>query len=147
MLEAAALLHDVGQMVSYRNHHKHSYQLIMHADRLNLAPRARSIVALVSRYHRRRGPRKKHSEFAALDRADQGQVRKLAGILRVADGLDRGHTSVIERVDVEIQPDRVSIRAIPRLAGADLTLETWSALQKSDVLARALGREVEILPD
>ena len=36
LLEAACLLHDVGQLVSYRKHHQHSFQLIMHAERLQL---------------------------------------------------------------------------------------------------------------
>ena len=49
----ACLLHDVGQVVSYRKHHRHSFQLILHAERLNLASRDRYLVALVSRYHRR----------------------------------------------------------------------------------------------
>ena len=38
----------------------------MHAERLHLAPRERLLVALISRYHRSRGPRKKHEAFAAL---------------------------------------------------------------------------------
>ena len=112
---------------------------------MNLAPQAREIVALVSRYHRRRGPRKRHEEFAALEPQDQDLVRKLSGLLRVADGLDRGHTAVVESVGIELQPDRVVIRGIPRLAGADLTLETYTAQQKSDVLEKVLGREVEIV--
>ncbi|MEP6689239.1 MAG: Ppx/GppA phosphatase family protein, partial [Gemmatimonadales bacterium] len=53
LLEAASLLHDVGQLVSYRKHHKHSFQLINHAERLGLPPRERGLVALISRYHRR----------------------------------------------------------------------------------------------
>ncbi len=55
LLEAAAMLHDVGQLVSFRKHHLHSYQLIMHADRLGLGARDRTLVALISRYHRKRG--------------------------------------------------------------------------------------------
>jgi len=51
ILEAACLLHDVGQVVSYRKHHKHSFQLIMHAERLNFTSRDLYLVALVSRYH------------------------------------------------------------------------------------------------
>ena len=69
VLEAASLLHDVGQLVSYRKHHKHSYQLIMHAERLGLSARDRALVALISRYHRRTGPRRKHPEFAAFERS------------------------------------------------------------------------------
>jgi exopolyphosphatase/guanosine-5'-triphosphate,3'-diphosphate pyrophosphatase len=146
LLEAAALLHDVGQMVSYRKHHLHSYQLIMHAERLNLDPHQRMIVALVSRYHRRRGPRKKHEEFAALSQEDKLLVRRLSGMLRIADGLDRGHTATVETIVTELNRHQLVITAIPRLAGADLSLECWSAIQKSDVLAKILGREVIIRP-
>ena len=78
LLEAAGLLHDVGQLVSYRKHHKHSFQLIIHAERLGLPPRERDLVALISRYHRRNGPRKKHPDFAALPAADRALVRRLS---------------------------------------------------------------------
>ncbi len=146
LLEAAALLHDVGQLVSYRKHHRHSYQLIMHADRLPFSPRERQLVALVSRYHRRRGPRKKHKEFAALPREDQQLVRRLAGMLRIAEGLDRGHSAIVEKLAVELCPTRLTIRAIPRYAGADLSLECWGAQEQADVLARVLAREVLVEP-
>jgi exopolyphosphatase/guanosine-5'-triphosphate,3'-diphosphate pyrophosphatase len=96
LLEAAGLLHDVGQMVSYRRHHRHSYQLIMHADRLNLSARDRTLVALISRYHRKKGPSRKHDEFMALPPDEQAVVRRLSALLRVADGLDRGHTSIVD---------------------------------------------------
>lgn len=145
-LEAAALLHDVGQLVSYRKHHKHSYQLIMHGERLPFSPRERQIVALVSRYHRRRGPRKKHAEFAALPKQDQGAVRRLSGILRIAEGLDRGHSAIVEKVVLELCPTRLTIKAVPRYAGADLSLECWGAEEHADVLAKVMAREVLVEP-
>lgn len=146
LLEAAALLHDVGQMVSYRQHHKHSYQLIMHAERLNLTARDRSLVALVSRYHRKKGPSRKHADFVALAEPEQQVVRRLAALLRVADGLDRGHTSIVERVRTRLMDHRLSIRVTPRLAGGDVSLECWGAERKADVLAELLGREVTVAP-
>ncbi|MGH7527375.1 MAG: HD domain-containing protein, partial [Gemmatimonadales bacterium] len=142
LLEAAGLLHDVGQLVSYRKHHKHSYQLIMHAERLGLPARDRALVALISRYHRQTGPRRKHPEFAALPPADQALVRRLSALLRVADGLDRGHTAAVETVSTELTPDAVVIRIAPRLVGADLGLECWGASRKANVLAKALKRDV-----
>jgi exopolyphosphatase/guanosine-5'-triphosphate,3'-diphosphate pyrophosphatase len=144
ILEAASLLHDVGQMVSYRKHHRHSFQLIMHADRLNLDPHQRLLVALISRYHRRRGPRKKHEDFAALEPGDQALVRRLSGILRIADGLDRGHTATVETVQTEVSKSRLVVTAIPRLAGADLSLESHSANELADVLAKYMGKEVVV---
>jgi exopolyphosphatase/guanosine-5'-triphosphate,3'-diphosphate pyrophosphatase len=144
LLEAASLLHDVGQLVSYRKHHKHSYQLIMHAERLGLSARDRALVALISRYHRRTGPRRKHPEFAALSSEDQGVVRRVSALLRIADGLDRGHTAAVESLSTELSPKELVIRIAPRLAGADLGLECWGASRKADVLAKLLRRDVVI---
>lgn len=144
LLEAAALLHDVGQLVSFRNHHRHSYQLIMHADRLGLDSHDRSLVALISRYHRKKGPTRKHEEFARLTGDDQETVRRVSGLLRVADGLDRGHTAAVDRVTVSLEQGRCVIRASPRLREADVSLEVWGAQRKSDVLARMLGCDVVI---
>jgi exopolyphosphatase/guanosine-5'-triphosphate,3'-diphosphate pyrophosphatase len=118
----------------------------MHADRLHLSPRDRTLVALVSRYHRKKGPSKKHEDFAALPPEDRAIVRRLSGLLRIADGLDRGHTSIIERLATEVCPTLLTIRAVPRFAGADLGLECWGASQIADVLAEALNREVVIAP-
>jgi exopolyphosphatase/guanosine-5'-triphosphate,3'-diphosphate pyrophosphatase len=146
ILEAAALLHDVGQLVSYRSHHKHSYQLIMHGERLPFSPRERQLVALVARYHRRRGPRKRHEAFGKLPKPDRGIVQRLAGMLRVAEGLDRGHTANVEKLTVELCPTRLTVRAVPRYAGADLSLECWGAQEQADVLAKVLAREVVIEP-
>lgn len=146
ILEAAALLHDVGQLVSYRRHHKHSYQLIMHAERLAFSPRDRHLVALISRYHRKSGPKKKHEEFAALSGADQDLVRRLSAVLRVADGLDRGHLAIVEHVTCDLNKDRLRLAVAPRLSTADVSLECWGASRKSDVLAKSLGVDVVIEP-
>ena len=122
LLEAASLLHDVGQLVSYRKHHKHSYQLIMHAERLPLSPRERALVALISRYHRRaRSAQEARGSSPRSNRPTATIVRRLSGILRVADGLDRGHTAIVETVSAEICPTLLTIKAAPRYAGADLS--------------------------
>ncbi len=146
LLEAAGLLHDVGQLVSYRKHHKHSYSLITHAERLGLAPRERGLVALISRYHRQTGPRKKHPELAALPPGDQAIVRRLSGILRVADGLDRGHSAAVDTVTAKLGPEALVLKVKPANAQADLGLECWGASRKADVLAKLLQRDIVIRP-
>jgi exopolyphosphatase/guanosine-5'-triphosphate,3'-diphosphate pyrophosphatase len=146
LLEAASLLHDVGQLVSYPKHHKHSYSLITHAERLGLAPRDRELVALISRYHRRTGPRKKHPELSALPPGDQDIVRRLSGILRVADGLDRGHSAAVETVTVELGAEALMLTVAPGSAQSDLGLECWGASRKADVLGKLLQRDVVVTP-
>jgi exopolyphosphatase / guanosine-5'-triphosphate,3'-diphosphate pyrophosphatase len=144
LLEAASLLHDVGQLVSYRKHHKHSYSLITHAERLGLAPRERTLVAMVSRYHRRTGPRRKHPEFAALPPEEQDIVRRVSAILRVADGLDRGHSAAVDTVHAELTDRALVLTVRAASSQADLGLECWGASRKADVMAKLLGRDVVV---
>ncbi len=144
LLEAASLLHDVGQLVSYKSHHKHSYHLIAHAEALPLSPRDRLLVAVISRYHRKRPPSKKHPEFAALTPEERTRVRRLSALLRVADGLDRGHVAAVESLRVRALPTKITIDAVPRLATTDLKLELWGATRKADLLEKLLGIEVLI---
>lgn len=144
ILEAAGILHDVGQLISYKGHHRHSLRLIQHADRIGLGARERGLVALVSRYHRRRGPKRADAGFRALSPEDQALVRRTAGLLRVADGLDRGHASVVAGVTAELRKKKLVVRITPRRAGASMALESWAARRKADVLAKVSGRKVAI---
>jgi exopolyphosphatase/guanosine-5'-triphosphate,3'-diphosphate pyrophosphatase len=144
LLEAASVLHDVGQLVSYRSHHKHSYHLIAHAESLPFTPRERLLVALISRYHRKRGPSKNHPEYARLEPEDRARVRRLAALLRVACGLDRGHVSAVETMRLRMMPERLLIDVVPRLVTTDLKLELWGAQRKANLLRKLLGRDVVI---
>ena len=57
LLEVAALLHDVGNYVNLRGHHKHSQYLLSVSEIFGLARDDMAIVANVARYHRRATPR------------------------------------------------------------------------------------------
>jgi exopolyphosphatase/guanosine-5'-triphosphate,3'-diphosphate pyrophosphatase len=95
LLTAAAGLHEVGQIVAQSAHHKHSAYLIRHAGLRGFTPREVELVAQLARYHRRSGPKTTHADHAALPPADRALVSRLAGVLRVADGLDRSHAGQV----------------------------------------------------
>jgi exopolyphosphatase/guanosine-5'-triphosphate,3'-diphosphate pyrophosphatase len=75
---------------------------------------------------------------------ERATVRRLAAILRVADGLDRGHVSAVEAVRVRMMPGRIILDVAPRLASTDLKLELWGAQRKADLLEELLEREVVV---
>ncbi|MBI2709318.1 MAG: Ppx/GppA family phosphatase [Actinobacteria bacterium] len=101
ILEAAALLANVGLVVSHDGHHKHSYYVIRNSDRLlGFTDREIELIALVARYHRKSAPKASHPEFAVLDAEAQRVVRALAGILRIAIALDHGHDRAVSAVRV-----------------------------------------------
>ena len=63
-----------------------------------------TLTALV-RWHRRGTP-----DVDAYPLADLRRVQYLTAFLRLADGLDRGRTGVVDAVDVRVGPSLVLVR-------------------------------------
>lgn len=98
LLEAAALLHDIGTAKDERKHHKHSRDLILAKGIPGFTHPETEAIASIARYHRKASPSRKHTLYNSHDRQTREQVRALAAILRIADGLDRSHSAAIDRV-------------------------------------------------
>ncbi len=143
-LADAALLHDIGYHINFDRHHKHSYHLIVHAELLGMTPAERVLVANVARYHRGAHPSREHRNYAPLDRALKRRIKRLAGILRVADGLDRGHACAVGEVRARIEDNALQITVTPATDTTDLRLELWGAERKADLLTEVLGMPVEL---
>ncbi|WP_136525618.1 Ppx/GppA phosphatase family protein [Geomonas ferrireducens] len=134
LLDAAAIMHDVGYFISYSSHHKHSYHLIRHADLFGFTPRERELMANIARYHRKSVPKKKHEEFTRLSPDDQLLVARLGGILRLCDGLDRRRNAVVQGVDCALTQDTLELT----LNGdEEMSVELYGAKAKSDLLQEA----------
>jgi exopolyphosphatase/guanosine-5'-triphosphate,3'-diphosphate pyrophosphatase len=141
LLEHAALLHDIGQHVSAESHHKHTAYLIQHGRLDGFEREEVDALAALARYHRRSEPKSSHEPFASLSPERRERVIRLAGLLRVADGLDYGHTGAVERLDVTV--DRGVVR-IELGSQGDLELALWGARSKRHLLERVLGRRVDV---
>ncbi|MFA6044661.1 MAG: CHAD domain-containing protein [Phycisphaerales bacterium] len=143
LLEAAAVLHDIGIMVSYEQHHKHSWTIIRHATLPGLSPRQIELVAQIARYHRKATPEKSHRPFAALGDRDQALVSRLAALLRVADGLDRSHAQHTSGVHVRFGNGVVHIEPMGQMLSQD---DMAAADDKADLLRDITGSKVDITP-
>lgn len=145
LLADAALLHDIGYHINYDKHHKHSYHLITHADLLGMTPMEQVVIANVARYHRGAEPKKSHSNFGPLSAASRARVTRLAALLRVADGFDRGHAGAVEDIRVRWLDRAIRLTAVPSPKAASIRLELWGASKKSRLLAEYAGVPVEIV--
>jgi exopolyphosphatase/guanosine-5'-triphosphate,3'-diphosphate pyrophosphatase len=141
VLEIAALLHDIGIVVSPIKHHKHTAYLIRESELAGITAEEQELVAQVARYHRRGMPRESHPEYAALPARDRRRVALLAGLLRLADALDRDRARPLEDVEVAVRGDRVLVRL---LGSGDRLLEVWAAERKKDLFEREFRREVVV---
>ncbi len=141
LLESAALLHDIGRHISYPGHHKHTYYLVKNGDLRGFSPLEIETIALVARYHRRAHPRKSHAGFASLGKPARRVVRVLAGMLRIAEALDRSHKQVVK--SVRVVERQGGLRVLCRAQG-DSELERWGVARQSELLAEALGRPLRV---
>lgn len=141
ILAVAGLLHDIGQFISYRRHHKHSFYLISHAELPGFTPAEIGLVALVARYHRRAEPKDSHEGYADLDGDDRAVVDRLASILRIADALDRAHQQQVKAVTAMAHEKEQ--RLVLEIEGeGDLMPERWALRKKGQLFEKVFGLSV-----
>jgi exopolyphosphatase/guanosine-5'-triphosphate,3'-diphosphate pyrophosphatase len=143
-LEAAALLANVGLVISHSKHHLHSYYVIRNSELVGFTDPEIELIAQVARYHRKSAPKPSHPTFAALTPEHQRVVQVLAAVLRVAIGLDRTQEGRVAGVTVSRRGQRLTVHATP--AGADdIDLELYAANERVPLLRDVLGREVRVI--
>jgi exopolyphosphatase/guanosine-5'-triphosphate,3'-diphosphate pyrophosphatase len=142
LVEYAGLLHDIGQHVAIDSHHKHTSYLVQHGRLRGFAPDEVDALAALARYHRRSNPKPGHEPYNMLLPEAQERVTRLSSLLRIADGLDRGHTAVVDGLDIDIDGDRARLTVH---AAADCELELWGARRKRDLFERLFGVTLEVV--
>lgn len=142
-LLCAAFLHDIGISVEgTRGHHKVAQRIILSTPLLHFSSKERLIIANIARYHRKALPSEQHSHYRALNTREQHLVNILSGILRIADGLDYRHDNRVEHIDLVIDDHSIAMQCAGNRKKNKL--EIASAMEKSDLLANALGRSIQI---
>jgi exopolyphosphatase / guanosine-5'-triphosphate,3'-diphosphate pyrophosphatase len=138
-LEAAALLHDIGNAVNYQRHHRHTYYLIQHTDIPGITERERELIARIARYHRRSPPELHHAGMAGLSRAEANMVRKCATLLRLADSLDASHHQPISALSAAEHGRSVQLKLRSR---SPIDLELWDAEREAELFRHVFARRV-----
>ena len=141
-LEYAALLHDIGSHIAFSGHHRHGYYLVKNGGLRGFRPDEVELIAGIVLYHRKGMPRRSDACMRALGKDARRVLRRLAGILRVADGLDRTHFQVVKELGVRVAADVVSIHVDAR---EDPELEVWAASRKARLFERATGARLRFV--
>jgi exopolyphosphatase/guanosine-5'-triphosphate,3'-diphosphate pyrophosphatase len=141
LLELGALLHDVGRIINYQAHHKHSFYILKETPFLGLRSGEQKLVASIARYHRKGAPKPDHDAITILDPVDREPLTKLAAILRIADALDRQHESAVDSVQVRSVAPKVVLALNGR---GDLLLERWAVREKSKLFSTIFKCEVTL---
>jgi exopolyphosphatase/guanosine-5'-triphosphate,3'-diphosphate pyrophosphatase len=142
LIEAAALIANVGYLINFEGHHKHSYHLIMNSELAGFERRQLQLLANVARYHRGTRPKKRHDNYRELSPDDKQRVRALAAILRLALALDRTHQQNVSDVRARVRDDGVRIYVQSQ---GDANVDLWAAERKVDLFEKVFGRKVRFV--
>lgn len=143
-LQVAALLHDTGWSTATkeRPHHKESARLIREHAWRHLSKKECEFVALIARYHRKSPPSPLHQRYANLPRKNKEALRRLAGMLRVADAMDRSHRQTLQPAGIELRPGVCLILA--RGHGTDEA--SFGLERKGDLFRQEFERQPYLQP-
>jgi len=142
LLECAAILHDVGLSKNRSGHHKESAKLILNDTRLPFTSQERRIVASIARYHRKGLPKQKHYNLLTLDRETVHKVKILGSLLRVADGLDYTHQSIVKSLEVKVGTKKIVVEC---LSETESTLEEQAFNKKKDLFEKVFARKMVLV--
>jgi len=141
LLGVAARLHEAGKFVSIPGYHKHTFYLISNSRLMGFTQDERQFVAWVARHHRKAQPLLTNPDFAEMTRGDFERIRLLAGILRLAVGLNRTRQSRVKSIRVRFYSRRVNITVTPR-GSRSLDVEMHKAGKERTNLERIFGQPV-----
>lgn len=141
LLEYSALLHNIGEFISIATHHKHSQYIIMNGDLRGFTPAEIEIIGNVARYHRKTPPSPKHPLYAQLKPSHQWAVDVLSGILRIANGLERGHRQNVVSITASIDEQQIVLEVMTKF---EPDIELWAVESLKSWLQEVFKRSIVI---
>jgi exopolyphosphatase/guanosine-5'-triphosphate,3'-diphosphate pyrophosphatase len=141
LLDTAALLHDLGRVIGYDGHHKHTQTLIEYNGLAGFAPREIALISLLARYHRKGDPDTSDYELL-MQKGDGVLLIQLSAILRLAECLERGRNGAVDDVIVTWGDDHLRLTLV---TDEYPVVELWQVERNAvPLLARAFERQVQL---
>ncbi len=138
-LECAAILHDIGLSKDRRGHHKKSAELILNDTQLPFTSQERRIIASIARYHRKALPKQGHYTLLTLNRVTVKKVIMLSSFLRLADGLDYTHQTVVEDITINVGTKRITVGCV---SGKKSCLDEQAFYKKKDLFEKVFNKKL-----
>lgn len=142
LLRYAATLHDVGDFLSFNDHHLHSQYIIENAELPGFDRREIVIMGLIARYHRKKAPSRKVLKGSGLDDESKALVVVLSAFLRFAEKLDRSHCGLVSKAEFVDEGDGRCLLLF--YSDSDCSFEEWSIAQNKRAFSDVFERQLDI---
>lgn len=144
VLRVASYMHDVGNRIGYKNHARHSFEVVLNSEIYGLTHRELILASFVASLHA--GGDIKMSDWARysgiLTADDVEATKKLGVILRLAECFDRTKNSVIVDINCDILGDSVIMKTVTT---ADATFEIQRGMDVGKDFEKVFHKKLEIL--
>ena len=142
ILKTSAMLHDIGILISYFDHHKHSSYMIANSKINGLTHKEQLMASYIAALHRKNEFKINLKLYQNLiTKQDLEIVDKLSILLRISESLDKCLNGNIKMVSCNIKPDTVTIKVD---AKADPLLEISSAMDCASSFEKIYNKKLII---
>jgi exopolyphosphatase/guanosine-5'-triphosphate,3'-diphosphate pyrophosphatase len=142
LLGYAATLHDIGDFISFNDHHLHSHYIISNAELYGFDKREIAVMANIARFHRKKLPYKKTLKTTGLDDKSNENIVVLSTFLRLAEKLDRSHASLVKKAEFgKTGKDTIQLTFY---SDTDCSLEEWSIVQNRQAFSEAFKMHLDV---
>ncbi len=141
-LSAAALLHDVGEIISHAHHAEHSEYIVKNANFVGMHGWESNLIANLCRYHKdEKITEKKNEKKIPYEKKDElrGIFLKLLSLLQIADSCDRTHKGILKLKKPKISRSKVILKFTSK-SPCDLELLRFD--QKKTLFEQVFHREI-----
>jgi exopolyphosphatase/guanosine-5'-triphosphate,3'-diphosphate pyrophosphatase len=142
LLRHSAILHDVGDFLSFNDHHLHSHYIISNSELSGFDQQEKTIIANIARFHRKKLPTLKSLRPTGLDEKSKKTVIILSTLLRLAEKLDRSHCGLVRKAELSRSgEDQIMLTFF---AQSDCSFEEWSIIQNKQAFYEAFRKELKV---
>ena len=100
------------------------------------------MMAAITLFHRKSRPGPRHAAFDELDRGARSAVRLLSTLLRIAEYLDRSHSSAVAHATFRMSGKcDLTLEVTP---AKDWQLELWRLQDRRRAIEESLGRSLDV---
>lgn len=136
----ACMLHDIGKILDYTDHHIHSFYIILNSIIKGLSHKKLLMSALIAGNHTHRKLKVNYDIYDdILSKNDIEIIKKLGLILKIAEYLDRSLSRNVKDIKCKFVDDFVIIKTVNN---TDITLEINSVMSTKEEFKKIFNRKL-----
>lgn len=149
ILKSSALLHDIGYFKTKgKDHNKYSFQMILEEGLSDFTEEETELIAYICLYHRGKLPDKHENKFfGALEKKRRKIIKRLCGILRIADSFSDNDLMKIKDVEINYNAGENITEIILNLKEKEKNLDIFKPIKKKELFEIGFKTQVILKVD